>query len=158
MLFIIQVILVGSLSTLFMDGMVWLRERLFQSKALNYASIGRWVLSWKDGHFTHQNINQSPAQKHEAVWGWSIHYAVGIIWAYLYMMLKNTYSFESLFISTFIFSLVTTFAPFLIMQPALGFGFFASKTPNPLNRIKNSLITHLSFGLGLYLSCRLLLI
>ncbi|WOE40387.1 DUF2938 family protein [Acinetobacter chinensis] len=38
------------------------------------------------------------------------------------------------------------------MQPALGFGIFASKTSTPLKSIRNSLIAHLSFSVGFTLS------
>lgn len=156
MLLIVNSIIIGVLSTIFMDVVAWLREKICQITPLNYAFIGRWCLSWKDGQFIHKNITQSPSRKFEAVIGWCIHYFIGIFWAYLYLILNLYYSFESFFAYTLIFSLCTTFAPFLIVQPALGFGFFATNTPAPLVSIKNSLIAHAFFGLGLYLSYTLI--
>ncbi|WP_264346966.1 DUF2938 domain-containing protein [Rheinheimera sp. MM224] len=38
------------------------------------------------------------------------------------------------------------------MQPALGSGIAASKTPSPAKARLKSLLTHSVFGLGLYLS------
>ena len=48
--------------------------------------------------------------------------------------------------------LSTLFAPFIILQPALGFGFAASRTPRPWLARLLSLLTHLAYGGGLYIS------
>jgi hypothetical protein len=47
-------------------------------------------------------------------------------------------------------------APFLIMQPGMGAGIAASRTPNPPAARFQSLVTHFIFGLGLYASAWLL--
>ena len=44
----------------------------------------------------------------------------------------------------------TVVAPFLVMQPAMGAGVAASRTPNPAAARLQSLVTHAVFGLGLY--------
>jgi hypothetical protein len=41
-------------------------------------------------------------------------------------------------------------APFLLMQPAMGAGIAASRTPRPAAARLHSLVTHGIFGLGLY--------
>ena len=41
-------------------------------------------------------------------------------------------------------------APFLVMQPAMGYGIAASRTPKPAAARLRSLTTHAVFGLGLY--------
>jgi hypothetical protein len=46
-------------------------------------------------------------------------------------------------------------SPFLILQPGMGRGIAASKTPQPNVARLNTLITHLSFGVGLYLGVRI---
>jgi len=40
--------------------------------------------------------------------------------------------------------------PFFIMQPSLGLGIAASKTPHPARARLKSLVTHAVFGVGLY--------
>jgi hypothetical protein len=42
--------------------------------------------------------------------------------------------------------------PYFIMQPALGLGIAAAKTPHPNQARLKSLVTHTVFGVGLYLS------
>ena len=46
----------------------------------------------------------------------------------------------------------TVAAPFLLMQPGMGAGIAASRTPDPAAARLQSLITHAIFGLGLYLT------
>ncbi|MGY3486656.1 hypothetical protein ACVW1C_004539 [Bradyrhizobium sp. USDA 4011] len=41
-------------------------------------------------------------------------------------------------------------APFLVMQPAMGAGIAASRTPQPWAARLQSLLTHAVFGVGLY--------
>jgi hypothetical protein len=43
-------------------------------------------------------------------------------------------------------------APLFILQPALGAGIASSKTPAPVFNTVKSLVTHMVFGLGLYLA------
>ena len=43
-------------------------------------------------------------------------------------------------------------APFLIMQPGMGFGIAASRMPNPAAARVRSLVMHGVFGVGLYLT------
>lgn len=42
--------------------------------------------------------------------------------------------------------------PFFVMQPALGAGIMASNRPNPDFARLKSLMTHFSFGLGMYVA------
>lgn len=55
-----------------------------------------------------------------------------------------------------IVGLVTVVAPFFLMQPGMGAGIAASKTPNPKIARLRSIATHLVYGVGLYISARLL--
>jgi hypothetical protein len=48
--------------------------------------------------------------------------------------------------------MLTVAAPFFILQPALGLGIAASRTPSPARARLRSLISHLVFGFGLYLA------
>jgi hypothetical protein len=50
----------------------------------------------------------------------------------------------------------TVAAPWLVMQPAMGAGFFASRTPKPLSSCARSLASHAVFGAGLFLAAVLL--
>ena len=48
--------------------------------------------------------------------------------------------------------LATTAAPFLLMQPGMGAGLLARRTPRPNIARLHTVANHLVFGLGLYLT------
>ncbi|MNP42665.1 hypothetical protein D3C76_1364470 [compost metagenome] len=56
------------------------------------------------------------------------------------------------FVPAFVLGLATVAAPYLIMQPGMGAGFFASKTPKPNAARGRSLLAHGVFGVALYLA------
>jgi hypothetical protein len=49
-----------------------------------------------------------------------------------------------------LYGIATVVFPFFIMQPSLGLGIAASRTPNPPQARLKSLVTHIVFGVGLY--------
>jgi hypothetical protein len=55
-----------------------------------------------------------------------------------------------------LFGIVTVVFPLFIMQPAFGLGIAASKAPNPVQARLRSLMNHVVFGIGLYLSAQVL--
>ena len=55
-----------------------------------------------------------------------------------------------------LFGLTTVVFPFFVMQPALGAGIAASRTPSPWRARMHSLVMHAVFGLGLYASAMLI--
>jgi hypothetical protein len=50
------------------------------------------------------------------------------------------------------YGIATVVFPFFILQPSLGLGIAASKTPKPMQARLKSLATHTIFGIGLYVS------
>lgn len=72
--------------------------------------------------------------------------------SYLYLQMMILNNGISTFISSILFGLCTTLIPLFMMLPMLGFGVLASKTPNPKMSIRNSLIAHTNFGIGLFIA------
>lgn len=150
--FVLRVLIIGIGATIVMD--LWtLILKQFGIKSLNYAYLGRWIGHIPQGRWIHKNIANTTPIKGELFIGWCAHYSIGIAFAALLVAifgLKWTQS-PSLLPALFI-GIVTVVAPYFILQPGLGAGIASSKTPTPnFNRIK-SLITHIIFGFGLYLS------
>jgi hypothetical protein len=104
------------------------------------------------GVFIHRPITATPQVRGETAIGWIFHYAVGIVYAALYLaIMRIVLGSGPTIVSALIFAIALLVAPWLIMQPALGFGFFAARFPKPNAVRVVNVSTHAIFGLGLYL-------
>ncbi len=146
-------ILIGVLATCIADALSFITKQIWGIPSPNFVLLGRWLLYMPQRQFTHRNIMQSPTRSFETCIGWFMHYVTGVVFAYVLLMSislnlfnLNDYAFAILF------GIGTVICPFFIMQPSLGFGVAASKTPNKLVARLRSLLTHCYFGMGLALS------
>ena len=55
-----------------------------------------------------------------------------------------------------VFGILTVAAPWFVMQPAMGAGVLALKTPTPLKNGLRNLANHTVFGAGLYVAAAFL--
>nr|WP_314265740.1 DUF2938 family protein [uncultured Moellerella sp.] len=152
------ILLLGIISTLFMDFIGVIQARLFRSPGLNYAFVGRWALSiLLKGQFKHDPIMATPSIAGEKVLGWCLHYLIGIVFATLMVFyIINNNQVKPNFIAAIATGIISLIAPYFIMQPGFGFGIAASKLPTA-NKVRlKSFIAHLSYGLGLYLAMLIL--
>lgn len=145
--------LIGLGATAIMD--IWgvLRIPICHLPPPNYHMIGRWVGHIFRGTFTHQAITRSAPIAGEGMIGWITHYAVGIGYAVLLLLITgSSWSKHPSLGVALVFGLVTVIAPFFVMQPSMGAGIAASRSPNPPSARLHSVINHGVFGMGLYLS------
>jgi hypothetical protein len=148
----LTVVLIGGGATLFMDIWLMFLKRL-GVQTLNFAFIGRWVGHLGRGQVAHAAIGKAPPVRHELLLGWLTHYAVGIAFAGLlvaaagagWMAAPSLLPALALGVGTVVF-------PLLVMQPAMGLGVAASRTPSPLKNCLRSVVNHAVFGLGLFLA------
>jgi hypothetical protein len=134
-----------------MDGWIAARKRLFGIPAADYAMLGRWVAHLARGRWRHERIAASPAVKGELAIGWTVHYLTGIAFAGLLLSAFGLdWSRNPTIGPALAVGIGTVLAPFLIMQPAMGAGIAASRTPRPNAARLQSLLTHAVFGAGLY--------
>ncbi|MEZ7276021.1 DUF2938 domain-containing protein [Pseudoalteromonas sp. 68 DY56-GL68] len=146
---------VGIAATLFIDLYAFLLAKVFKVPSLNFCLVGRWGLVLLDGKFMHQNIAASPVKHFECVFGWCLHYFIGVLFSFLFILLVGIAWLEQpTLIAACIFGLASVSMPFFVMQPALGMGIMATKTANPFQARLKSSVTHLLFGVGLYLSAQ----
>jgi hypothetical protein len=156
---IANTVLVGIGATAFMDLWSLVRRRLFGVPLPNYAHVGRWIGHMRHGRFRHDAIGRASPVAREALIGWSAHYAIGIAFAALLPLLYGIDWFrDPTLLPALAAGLGTVLAPFLLMQPAMGAGIAASRTPRPAVARMHSLATHAVFGLGLYSTARLLVV
>ena len=85
--------------------------------------------------------------------GWIAHYSIGIAFAALLLVLSGPqWLARPTPAAALVVGIGTVAAPFLVMQPGMGAGVAASRTPRPAAARLQSLVTHGVFGLGLYAS------
>lgn len=151
----VAMIFVGIGATVVMD--VWgiMRRKLFGTPLPNYALVGRWIAHMRHGRFRHESIARSTSVRGERAIGWTAHYAIGIAFAGLLLGLWGREWIDRPTLGpALIVGLATVAAPFLLMQPGMGAGLAASRTPRPTAARVQSLVTHAVFGVGLYLAGR----
>ncbi|AOE85325.1 DUF2938 domain-containing protein [Pseudomonas sp. TCU-HL1] len=149
---IIKVACIGIGATAVMD--IWLIFlKRMGVQALNFAFIGRWVGHLLRGRFSHDAIARAEPIPGELALGWATHYAIGIGFAALLVGLAGAdWAASPTLLPAALVGMGTVVAPLLVIQPAMGAGFFASKTPTPLKNCLRSLTNHSVFGLGMFLA------
>ncbi|HGL4262069.1 DUF2938 domain-containing protein [Burkholderia dolosa] len=148
---------VGAGATLVMDLCTLLRRRAFGTPSLDYALVGRWLGHMTRGRFRHASIAAAPRVRGERALGWLAHYAIGVAFAVLPVVIAGARWLDAPTLAPALAAgLVSVVAPFFVMQPAFGFGIAASHTPRPAVARARSIVSHLSYGVGLYLSALLL--
>jgi hypothetical protein len=151
----VSIILTGLGATAVTDVWTLVRRRLFGTTAPNFALVGRWIGLMKRGRFRHASIAAAPEVRAEGVIGWATHYLVGSAFAFLLPAFFGPHWIRHPTLApALIVGIATVAAPFFIMQPAMGAGIAASRTPHPAAARLQSLLLHTVFGLGLYAAGR----
>lgn len=152
----VAMLLVGVGATLLMD--LWsLLLRCLGVRTLDYAMLGRWCGHWINGIWFHQSIQDSAAVCGEKVCGWALHYLTGIAFAVVLVYLVGPqWIGEPALVPALSWGAATVLLPWLLLQPALGAGVAAAKSPRPWFSRAVSLATHVVFGFGLFLSAKVI--
>ena len=136
-----------------MDLWILVRQRVFGVPAQSYGLVGRWLAGLARGRFRHERIAASPPVRGELAVGWLAHYLIGVSFAALLLAIWGIgWARQPTLAPALIVGIGTVLAPFLVMQPGMGAGFFASRTPRPGAARVQSILTHAVFGIGLYAS------
>ena len=154
--FIARAVLIGIGATVLLDLWSLFATRAFGVTAPNWGLVGRWIGYLPRGRLIHDNIARTPPVRGERAIGWCTHYAVGIIYAALLLAIWGPgWARHPTPAPALILGVLTLIAPFFVMQPGMGAGIAASKTPNPNAARLRSLVAHTVFGIGLYASALL---
>ena len=141
----------GAGATLVTDLWAMARRRLLGVPAPDYGLVGRWFAHMARGRFRHERIAVAPPVPGERLVGWMAHYLTGIAFAGVLLAVCGlAWVRQPTLAPALAVGIVTVAAPFLLMQPGMGAGIAASRTPRPNAARLQSLITHTIFGLGLY--------
>ena len=153
LIYVLIAIAVGLGATLVMDLWAIFLKRAFNIPSPNYCFVGRWLRYMPAGIFRHSSIAAAPQKPAECTVGWIAHYAIGVIFALSLVLLASPrWLQEPTLLPAMILGLATVAIPFFVMQPSFGLGIASWKAPNPTQAMLRSVMNHVVFGLGLYIS------
>ena len=142
---------VGLGATLVMDLWNLFLKRTFSIPSLNYCLLGRWLRHMPGGTLRHASITAAPKKPLECTVGWIAHYTIGVVFALAFVVsTSGDWLARPMVLPALLYGIGTVAFPFFILQPSLGLGIAASRTPNPAQARLKSLVTHIVFGVGLY--------
>ena len=150
---VVSTILIGIGATAITDLWSIVRKKLLDVPLPNYGMVGRWFAHMTRGKFRHDKIANAEPVNGEGIIGWTAHYLIGITFAAILPCLWGTeWLRQPTLVPALLVGVATVLAPYLLVQPGMGAGFFASRTPHPAAVRLQSLATHGIFGLGLYIT------
>ena len=145
--------LIGAGGAAMMDAWAWVSRHAFNIQGLDYALLGRWIGHFPRRRFFHERIASAAPVRGERVLGWAAHYSIGVAFAAPLLAIWGLEWARSPTIGPpLAVGLFTIVAPWFVMQPAMGAGIAASRTPSPRSTRLRNVATHAMYGLGLYLS------
>lgn len=143
-------ILMGLGGTIAMDIWAWILNRAGIAPKPNWAMPGRWTANLPK--LFHDDIAHVAEVKGELAIGWALHYGVGIAYGVIWALIGGAPWLASPgFLPVWIFSILTIAAGWFLLQPGLGLGWAASKTPNPWKTRGMGLLAHTVFAFGMWL-------
>ena len=147
----VEGVLTGVVATVLLDVWAAIAKHLLRLPTADWAMVGRWFGHMRRGVFVHRPISSAAPLRGELAVGWVGHYVIGAIYGIAYLgIVRGLLSVDPSPVSALTFGLATLFAPWLVLQPAMGAGVFASRTPRPVVVRLVNVSMHAVFGGALY--------
>jgi len=156
-IFNLRNVLLGIIATVTMDVLSVAAIKLRLIALLPPHLIGRWFASVARGQVLHGDIAQVSPIQHEMAVAVPVHYAIGVTLALTYLLACSTLGLSPRSpVTALVFALCTNLLPWLLMFPAMGYGWFGAHGPTGTRLFASSFLTHCFYGLGLWLGASLL--
>jgi len=156
-IFNVRNVLLGIIATVTMDVLSVAAIKLRLIAPLPPHLIGRWFASVARGQVLHGDIAQVSPIQHEMAVAVPVHYAIGVTLALMYLLACSTFGLSPRSpVTAPVFALCTNLLPWLLMFPAMGYGWFGVHGPTGTRLFASSFLTHCFYGLGLRLGASLL--
>ena len=149
-----HVLLIGVLSTLSMDLLTGVAVGLRLVAPLPPNLVGRWFACVVRMQPFHADIARTTPVNHELLIALLGHYAIGTVLAMLFVWGTGEVGWTRSLGIALAFGVSTSILPWLLMFPAMGYGFFGLHGPDGTRLLTTSLVTHALFGLGLWTAIR----
>jgi hypothetical protein len=150
-------LVMGFFGTVAMDLWALLLNRLFGQPMANWARVGRWVAHLPERVF-HEDFDRVAPVRGELAIGWAFHYAVGLAYGVIFALLAGRdWLAAPGFLPVWLWGIVTIAGGWFLLQPAIGAGWAAARTPDPARTRVTGLVAHTVFALGMWGAALLLL-
>ena len=151
----IETILKGAAAGLFATAVInlWalLLNRTLGIPVPNRALMGRWFAWIPRGQLFHDSIAKAPPVANETLIGWLCHLTVGATFGVILALLAGpAWRTDPTLWPALLFGIATVGCGWFLMQPGMGLGLAASRTPSPWRVRANGLAGHVVFGLALW--------
>jgi len=151
-------VFIGLLATALIDLWAVVLWAVFKQPLANWAFVGRWAGHAAKLTFFHNSIKDAAPIRSEYLLGWLFHYGTGAIFGATFACLVGADWFNDPHaVPGWAFGVLTVGFAWFLLQPGMGAGWAASKTPRPWKVRFLGLVSHSIFGLGLWLGALLLL-
>ena len=152
---VFDAMLIGMGATVTMDLWTLLRKKLLDVPTPDYGLVDRWLAHLPRGRFFHDPIAATPPVRGETAIGWISHYLIGMAFAASLLLVAGPDWIRTPTPGAALLTGACTIAaPYFILQPGMGLGIAARRALNPETARLHSLVTHVVFGLGLYLTAQ----
>ena len=145
-----DIIIAGITACLAMD--IFQRFLLITTRqpSSNWAVVGRWAFNvLRTARLYQPDIESADEIKGEHAFGWIVHYAVGIGYAFIYAKFMQKALLTASLSDGLLFGLFSVIVPWFFFLPVLGKGIMAKHTPAPAKVCMLALANHCVFGLGI---------
>ena len=157
-IFSLRNILLGIVATLTMDTLTTVSVKLRLLAPLPPRFMGRWFVSVARGRVVHADIGHIAPINYEMAIAVPVHYGIGVTLALVYLFASSSLGLTPRNpVAAFGFALGTSFLPWLLMFPAMGYGWFGAHGPEGTRLFQSSLVCHFFYGVGLWLGVSLLI-
>lgn len=147
----VTVLAMGAAGAALMDLWSLALRRLWNVPTLDYALLGRWIGHLLRGQFFHERIGASAPVRGERALGWAAHYGIGVGFAVPVVIIGGAdWLAAPTLAPAMLVAMATILAPWLVMQPGMGLGIAASRSPRPGATRARNLATHAMYGLGMF--------
>ncbi len=144
---LLHVVLVGVVATVAMDVTAAAGVGL---RVFRIPRYGRWFLYGLKGTFRHADIEQAPPVRGENALMLPLHYLAGCVLAAAYLVLLDVLSLGvgSVLLAA-VFGVASSAIPFFLMLPSMGYGLFGLCRRNDTFWLRQILVMHLAYGVGI---------
>jgi len=150
-------IFIGIIATLTMDVLSISAIKLRLIAPLSPRLIGRLFACIAQGQLLHSDIGQVSPVNHEMAIAAPVHYVIGVTLGFVYLLASAALGLTPRNpIAALGFALSTNLLPWLLMFPAMGYGWFGAHGPAGTRLFLSSFVTHCFYGLGLWIGASIL--